>query len=130
MTRIHPLGEGGGGATTGGRGAGQRLRVIFEWQVRHLERGDLDRMVLQYHHDAVLLRFDRVARGRAEIRAMLADYLRLHPRVVELDALVTADDTLSYRATMMLGDQTVRALGTIVIRDGKIWRQTSDVIPD
>jgi len=100
------------------------LHPVFVRQLDALARGDIDLLLENYHQDAVLLRFDGVASGLDELRATLSVYLSLGPELVELSQYVQTDDTVSYRAVMKIGGRAEKAFGTLVLRDGKIWRQT------
>jgi hypothetical protein len=62
----------------------------------------------QYDDDAVLVRFDEVATGKPQIRQLMAAYLERSPKLQRLDAIAESDDSLSYQATMLIRDRTVR----------------------
>jgi hypothetical protein len=100
------------------------LHPVFVRQLDALAGGDVDVLMENYHQDSVLLRFDGVATGFDEVRATLSVYLSLGPELVELSQYAQTDDTISYRAIMKIGGRNEKAFGTLVLRDGKIWRQT------
>lgn len=104
-------------------------RVVLDRQVEFLENRDLDGLMAQYDEDAVVLRFDRSARGLDEIRSLFAEYVARGPRVRSVDSYAAADDMLSYQATMEIGGADVRTYGILVLRDGKIWRQFAGILP-
>jgi hypothetical protein len=101
------------------------LTELFDRQVEALHNNDLEAVLANYRDDAVLVRFDAVGRGKAELRTMLAEYLALEPRTLELVALQATDDVLCYEADMSIGGAAVKTYGTLVLRDGRIWRQTA-----
>jgi ketosteroid isomerase-like protein len=102
-----------------------RLHPVFQRQVDSIVRGDLDALLDNYAPDATLVRFDLVAEGIDEVRETLRGYLTTNPEVVELTSYAEGGDTIFYRATMKLNGQPRDAFGTLVLRDGKIWRQTA-----
>jgi hypothetical protein len=102
-----------------------KLNPAFVRQLDALAAGDIDEIMANYEPDAELLRFDGIARGTGELRAALGGYLGLKPEVVELTQYVETDDTIFYRATMKLGGAPEKAFGTLVLRNGRIWRQTA-----
>jgi hypothetical protein len=106
----------------------EQPRAVLERQIELLERGDVDGLVNQYHHDALLLRFDTSARGHDQIRSLLAEYVSRGPRLKSLDAYGESDDILSYQATMMLGGAEIHTYGVFFLRDGKIWRQFAGIL--
>jgi ketosteroid isomerase-like protein len=105
--------------------ATDQLRALFDRQVEALHNGDLDTVMQNYRDDAVLIRFDAVARGIDEVRTMMAEYLSMKPRTLELVALQATDDVLFYEADMSIGGNAVKTYGTLVLQDGKIRRQTA-----
>jgi ketosteroid isomerase-like protein len=101
------------------------LHPVFAKQMAGLSSRNLDELMDNYQPDAVLLRFDGSASGTAELREAFAAYLSLKPELVELTQYAETDDTILYRAVMNLGGELEQAFGTLVVRDGKIWRQTA-----
>ncbi|MEU9125461.1 nuclear transport factor 2 family protein [Streptomyces sp. NPDC048506] len=106
------------------------MHAVLERQLAALAAGDIDAVMENYTPDASLLRFDGVCVGTEQIRATLSAYLTLKPRLVELRQYAECADTLFYRAIMNVGGQERGALGTLVLRDGKIWRQTAGFLGD
>jgi hypothetical protein len=100
-------------------------REVFERQLRLIEAGDLEALLGQYHEDAVLLRFDRVVRGKAALREYFAGYLAQRPRFREVLQYADADDLISYQAVLELGGEEVRAHGTLVLRGERIHRHAA-----
>lgn len=104
------------------------LHPVFQRQLETLASGDLDALLDNYAPDAALIRFDRVAQGIEEVTETLRGYLTFKPELVELTDYAESQDTIVYRAVMKLNGQPRNAVGTMVIRDGKIWRQTAALI--
>lgn len=93
-------------------------------QVQLLEAGDTATLAQGYAEDAVLVRFDRTCRGRAEIRQLFDDYLTDHPTIVGLDGAQLSENVILYQAREMLAGKLVTAVGTLVFTDGLVSRQT------
>jgi ketosteroid isomerase-like protein len=101
------------------------LADFLRSQVELIHRGDADALAERYTEDAEFVRFDRVARGRVEIRDLLADYMRLEPTLLEQQAAATTEDVIFYRALQRIDAREVVSVGTLVFRDGLVWRQTA-----
>jgi len=101
------------------------LHPVFVRQMKALTDVDIDELMENYTPDAALIRFDGVSNGTAELREAFTSYLTLKPTLIDLTAYVQTDDTIFYRAIMNLGGEPEHAFGTLVIKDGKIWRQTA-----
>ncbi|MFF4623556.1 nuclear transport factor 2 family protein [Nonomuraea jabiensis] len=102
---------------------------LFDRQLAAIADRDLEALLGQYHDDATVVRFDRVARGPAEIRDLFTAYLSAEPKVDEIVSVRTTDDVIFYNALMTIAGNRVTAYGTLVIRDGRIWRQTAAAAP-
>ena len=103
----------------------EALADFLAGQVALIHAGDAAGLAQRYAEDAELVRFDRVARGRAEIRDVLAAYMEHSPVVLEQQAVVTTDDVIFYRSRQHVAGREVIAIGTFVFRDGLVWRQTA-----
>jgi hypothetical protein len=103
----------------------QSLHPAFQRQMAALESRNLEDLLANYHPQAALLRFEGASEGLAQIREVFTGYLSLKPELVELTQYIETDDTIFYRAIMNLGGEPEHAFGTLVIRDGKVWRQTA-----
>jgi hypothetical protein len=101
------------------------LRELFDRQLAALHAENLDAVLENYAEDAVLIRFDAVARGIDELRVALGEYLTQQPRTLKLNNLQATDEVLFYEADMSVGGQETKAYGTLTVKDGKIWRQTA-----
>ncbi|TMR89955.1 nuclear transport factor 2 family protein [Nonomuraea basaltis] len=102
---------------------------LFDRQLAAIADGDLEALLAQYHDDATVIRFDRLAGGPDEIRDLFAAYLSAKPQVDEITSLQVTDDVIFYNALMTIGGNRVTTYGTLVIRDGRIWRQTAAALP-
>jgi hypothetical protein len=98
-------------------------------QVELLTERDTAGLSLRYAEDAMFVRFDRTARGRAEIKELFDAYLRQEPDVQGIDALQISDNVILYQAAERLDGTVVTAVGTLVFRDGLVWRQTVAFAP-
>lgn len=104
-------------------------RELFDRHVRLTEAGDLEGLLGQYHEDAVLLRFDRVVRGKDALREHYGAYLAARPRFKELLQVVDTEDLVSYQAVIEQGEEEHRAYGAIWTRGERIARQVSGLFP-
>jgi hypothetical protein len=104
-------------------------RELFDRHVRLTEAGDLEGLVGQYHEDAVLLRFDRVVRGKDALREHYSAYLATRPRFKELLQVADTEDLVSYQAVIEQGDEEHRAYGAIWTRGERIVRHVSGLFP-
>ncbi|MFJ9821460.1 nuclear transport factor 2 family protein [Streptomyces sp. NPDC101151] len=104
------------------------MHAVLERQLAALASGDLEAVMENYTPDATLIRFDQVFVGAQAIRMGLSVYLALKPRLVTLEEYAEQGDTLLYRAVMNVGGQERPAVGTLVLREGRIWRQTAAFI--
>ena len=100
-------------------------KELFDRQIALLEARDLDGLLAQYHEDAVLLRFDRVVTGKAELKEFFAGYVALAPRVERIERFAESDDLLAYEAIVSTETGEMHTYGVFLLRDGKIWRQTA-----
>lgn len=104
-------------------------RELFDRHVRLTEAGDLEGVLGQYHEDAVLLRFDRIVRGKDALREHYGAYLATRPRFKELLQVADTEDLVSYQAVIEQGDDEHRAYGTILTRGERILRHVSGLFP-
>lgn len=106
------------------------LLALFEEDLAQMKAGDVDGMLVHYHEDAQAVRLpDAVARGKDQIRAFLEGYLALNPEIVEVLEIKAADNSVVYHSTVKVGDAVRGLVGTWVLRDGLIWRQTAALVP-
>lgn len=108
------------------------LANFFERQAAAIHARDLDALLDQYAADVVFVRLDGEYRGLDEVRAMFGEYLAAEPRIVATHGSRlsgTPDDgVILYHAELALNGGHVSTVGTLVLRDGKIWRQTVVVV--
>lgn len=88
-----------------------------------INAGDTDALLALYAPDAVQVGYDRVLRGRDALRPAVEEWLAGRPTVREL-AYAASEDTVVFEAS----DGTTHGYGTLVLRDGFIWRETVGVI--
>ena len=106
------------------------LRAMFEKDLAQMRAGDIDGMLVNYHPDAQIMRLpDVVARGKAEVRKFLVDYVALKPEIVEIISIDESEDTVLYHSKLNIGGNIVGIVGTWVLRDGLVWRQTAVLVP-
>lgn len=99
-------------------------QAFLDQQVKLLQAGDTAGLARRYAEDATFARFDRVARGREEIRQLFDDYLAENPQITGMDAIQMTDDLILYQAAEQLSGRLTTAVGTLAFRDGLVWRQT------
>lgn len=97
---------------------------FLEEHVGLLLEGKTTDLAQRYTEDAMVVRFDRVANGRAEIKELFDDYAAENPQITDLDGLRIHEDVILYQAAEHLSDRTCTAVGTMVFRGNLIWRQT------
>jgi hypothetical protein len=101
------------------------MHPVMTRQLDCLVRQDLAGLMENYAGDATVVRFDRVARGTAQISELFRGYLATRPEVVRITGYAQTEDVIFYRAVMRAGDgEPTDMVGTLVVRDGKVWRQT------
>src|SRR5687768_1183920 len=100
-------------------------RELFDRATAAINAGDVEGLLACYAPDAVQLGYDDVLRGREELRGQVEKWLADRPAVRTL-AYAESEDTIVFEAT----DGATRAYGTMVLRDGLIWRETVGMLPD
>jgi hypothetical protein len=103
---------------------------FLEQQVALLEAGDTEGLSRRYAVDATFTRFDRVARGREEVKQLFDDYIAENPQITTMDGLQMTDDMILYQAAEELNGRLTTAVGTLVFRDGLVWRQSVAFVPE
>lgn len=101
------------------------LTEFLARQVELIHAGDADGLAARYAEDAEMVRFDTVAQGRAEIRDLLAAYMARSPQVLGQPSAVVTGDLILYRSLLLLDGRDTLSVGTLVFRDGLVWRQTA-----
>ncbi len=97
---------------------------FLEQQVALLQAGDTAGLAARYAEDATFVRFDRTARGRDEVKELFDYYLSQGPDISAMDGLQMTDDMILYQAAEQLEGRMTTAVGTLVFKDGLVWRQT------
>ncbi len=97
---------------------------FIDRQVELLNAGDTAGLALRYAEDATFSRFDRVAHGREEIRALFDYYITEKPTISTMDSVQITDDLILYQAAEEVNGKLTTAVGTIAFKDGMVWRQT------
>jgi hypothetical protein len=105
--------------------AGTVPEGFLQKQVELLMSGDTEALSQRYTEDAVLVRFDRIAHGRAEIKDLFDYYVKQNPEVRGLDGVAISDNVIVYEAKEVVGGKYVTAVGTLVLTNGLISRQTA-----
>jgi hypothetical protein len=99
---------------------------FYKEQLGYLGTGDIDGMLDEhYHQDAVMVTFDGIRRGRAELK----DYfLRTLGSMGQITGLSTeyfaeTEDVIIFKASITDSKRgTVQADNALYMRDGKIYR--------
>jgi len=94
-------------------------------QVELLESGRTAELAERYAEDAVVVRFDRVAHGRAEVKEFFDYYLTQNPTITRIIGSQIVDNVIVYEAEETLDGRAVTAVGTLVFVNGLVWRQTA-----
>lgn len=99
-------------------------RELFDRAMAAINAGDADALLALYAPDAVQVGYDQVVRGRAELDPQVRAWLAGGPAVAELAYADDGRDTIVFEA----GDGTTHGYGTLVLREGLIWRETVGAI--
>jgi hypothetical protein len=100
----------------------------LDTQVRLLQAGDTTALANRYAEDAVFIRFDFEARGRAEIKKMFDGYLTENPEVGDLAGVKMTEDLILYQAPERLNGKLYWAVGTLYFENGLVKRQTATFV--
>lgn len=98
------------------------LHPVFNRMVECLMRKDNDALMELYHPDVEWTRFQKVVRGRDEVRRLLDEYSEIGLSFVDVNEYVHTDDTIMTRTTMSVKGETIVAFGAYVIKDDMLWR--------
>jgi hypothetical protein len=99
-------------------------RELFDRALAAINAGDVEGLLALYHPLVVQMDVRSTLRGRDALRPGIEGWLRGTPHIREL-AYADADDTIVYEAETDAG----RGYGTLVLRDGLIWRETQGMFP-
>ena len=103
---------------------------FLDQQVKLLEAGDTAGLAQRYAEDATFAKIDRIATGRAEIKQLFDDYIKQNPGIEGIDWMQMTDDLILYQAAERLDGKLTTAVGTLVFKDGLVWRQSVSFVPD
>lgn len=106
------------------------LHALLDKQIGQLKAHDLDAMMQNYHEDAVVMRPGAVAKGKAEIREFFAGYLAMNPQIEEIMVTESTEDLILYYAKIGIGGEVHKDVGSWILKNGLIWRQTAILISD
>lgn len=95
-------------------------RELFDRAMAAINAGDADALLALYARDTVQVGYDQVVRGRAELGPRVRAWLAGRPAVAELAYADDGGDTIVFEAS----DGQTHGYGTLVLRDGLIWRET------
>lgn len=98
-------------------------RELFDRAMAAINAGDADALLALYAPDAVQVGYDRVVSGREALGEGVREWLAGRPQVSEV-AYAEGADTIVFEAS----DGQTHGYGTLVLRDGLIWRETVGVI--
>lgn len=89
-----------------------------------INAGDAEALLRLYDPGVVQVGYDEVVRGRDALRPRVEAWLAAGPAVEEV-AYSEGDDTIVFEAS----DGETHGYGTLVLRNGLIWRETVGVVP-
>lgn len=102
--------------------------TLLAEQVALLERGDAAGLANRYHPEGVVLHDRGTVEGGA-ILELFTQAVTPPRRIIRATAVCRTDDTLLYDVVQDVAGDTVRIVGSFVLRDGLIWRHTSLAVP-
>lgn len=112
-----------------------RGRELYMAQLTLMSTGRIDELLLRnYHKDAVMVAFDCLHRGRAELKKYYVDTLKIMGQVTFLNTeyFFETEDVILFKSVITSeGRGTVHADNAFFIKDGKIYRhQALTLLPD
>jgi len=102
--------------------------TLLPEQVALLELGDAAGLANRYHPEAVVLHDRGAVQGR-DILNLFTQAVTPPRRILRATAVCRTEDTLLYDVVQDVAGDTVRIVGSFVLRDGLIWRHTSLEVP-
>jgi hypothetical protein len=94
-------------------------RELFDCAMAAINAGDAEALLALYAPDAVQVSGERTITGRDALRPEVTEWLSTAPEIREV-AYAEGPDVILFEAT----DGRSRGIGTLVLRDGLIWRET------
>ena len=105
--------------------------AFYQQQLAYIRAKDVDGLIdNHYDDDAVLISFDHIVKGRADLARYFRAYVdALGDLAVEsTDKFTATDDSILFEATMRSNLGRARVYDAFVLRAGKISRHFSGVI--
>jgi len=104
-------------------------------QLQLMGSGNIDELLERhYHPDAVMVTFDGIRRGYAELKKYFVDTLKLMGQITHLSTQYFAEteDVIIFKATIVSeGRGKVFADNGLYLRDGRIYRHIAlTILPD
>jgi hypothetical protein len=105
-------------------------RAFYDRQIAALESGDIDKVMAQYHQDAVLVSFDTTVRGLAALREHFVEYLaRLGSlTLLSTDRWAETPDSVFFEATVRTSSADVKVYDVFMLREGKATHHFTGLI--
>jgi hypothetical protein len=103
---------------------------FYEEQVKYLLDKDVENLVEKHYHDnAVMVSFDRIVRGKDELKAHFNQFLNsvTIERVVSTDNFVETEDTVMFQATVESNQGVIKTFDALVLESGRIRLQFTGV---
>ena len=108
------------------------MKRFYEEHVAYLDAGDYTRLVDEhYHHDAIVVSPDYVVIGHDQLLKHFAKYCEMmgHLEVLTTEKWVESEETMAFEATARTQLGMARVHDAFVMKDGKICRHFTGVIP-
>ena len=110
-------------------------KAFYQEQLMLMGSGQIDALVEQhYHEDAIMVTFDGIRSGYAELKRYFVDTLALMGTITHLSTeyFEATDDVIIFKATIISeGRGKVFADNALYLKDGKIWRHIAlTLLPD
>jgi hypothetical protein len=100
-------------------------KAFYDRQLAFLDRQDIDGLIQnQYHPDAVLVGFDFVRRGRAELREHFKNYLGQlgKIRLISTDKFAEIEDAIFFEASVETDIGIAEVYDVFTFKDGQAIR--------
>ncbi|MEV6116057.1 nuclear transport factor 2 family protein [Streptomyces sp. NPDC052109] len=99
------------------------LHPVFRRQIECMMANDKEGLMQTYHPEVKSLRFQGVLEGKEAISDLMEKYEDLDPEFLGVLEYVHSDDQIMTRSAMRIKGEEIVAVGSYVVKDGKIWRQ-------
>jgi hypothetical protein len=113
-----------------GNNASTPGRRYYDDQIAALIDRDIDRIMDQYHPDAVLVGFDFIVRGSEALRRHFIGYLERigSLELISTDKWAETDDSIFFEATVNTAHGEAKVYDVFMLRDGKCTHQYTGLI--